>query len=118
MKTAIKKSRFIRAFSTNSFGCSAECHCGVIHYDTANEWDEDHHENTLPNAEKLAEESPEHFQFHDTAIEYLDFNGRRYVIDCKCGMTNFIFEFLNEDKESILTYYKNTQEQVTLADIA
>ena len=91
MKTAEKLSKYIGAFTTNTHGCSGECHCGIFHYDTANSWDDDHHDNTLPLAEISAVASPDLYQFQDNAISYLGFDDRLYVVWCRCGMDDFIF---------------------------
>jgi len=114
MKTTEKKGIFNRLFSTGSHGCSGECHCGIIHYDIANSWDDDHHENTLPLAEKSAKESPELYQFQDNSIEYLNFNGFLYVLGCRCEMDCFIFNILNEERENIFNFYNNTKDKVEL----
>lgn len=117
MKTKDKLTVFRGFFNTGTHGCSGECHCGALHYDDGNEWDEDHHERTLPNARKAAEEDPKSYQFHDSAIEYLEFNECLFVIDCKCGMDKFIFGFLNENKSNVLSYYKQTQEPINVNEL-
>lgn len=116
MRTEHKQSEFNKIFTTGSHGATGHCHCGVIHYDTANKWDDDHHDVILPSAELAAKSEPESFQFHDTAISYVDFNGHLYVIGCKCGMDDFIFNFLKEDKEKILFYYRKTKDRIEAED--
>ena len=117
MKTSEKSLVFNRLFKTGSYGCSGECHCGVFHYDNANNWDDDHRDNTLPSAEKAAKEVPGSYQFQTNAIEYVEFNNRLYVIGCKCGMDEFIFGFLLEEKEKILNFYKSTKDRISVEDI-
>ena len=117
MKTKIKQHKFWGLFTTNTHGCSGECHCGILHYDTANEWDDDHKDNTLPRVLEAEKEHPELYQLHDTAIAYLDFNGMLYVIGCRCETDELIFSVLNEDKESVLNYYKQTEDKISLDDV-
>jgi hypothetical protein len=116
MKTAVKHTTFTNIFSTNTHGCSAECHCGVFHYDTCNQWDEDYHKKELPSAETSAVTNPKLFQFQDNAIEYLEFDGRQYVIGCRCGMTEFMFGFINEDKDKVLKYLIATKDTISVED--
>jgi hypothetical protein len=117
MRTAEKRAVFEKIFRTGTHGSTGECHCGVHHYDSANHWDNDHAEHVLPTAQANAAKHPECFQLHDHAIEYVDFSGRLYVIDCKCGMDNFIFELLVEDQQRILSFYKQTQDHIKLSDL-
>ena len=117
MKTEVKREKFRALFTTNTHGCSGECHCGISHYDIANHWDSDHHDNTLPRVQKAAIESPELYQFQDNAIAYLDFNGFLYVVGCRCGIDNLFFDMLNEDRENVLNYYKQTQDKISLDDV-
>ena len=117
MNTAAKRSVFNGIFKTGSYGASGECHCGVFHYDTANAWDDDHEESVLPQAEEAAKTDPARYQFHDSAIEYVDLNGRLYVIGCRCGMDNFMFDFLNEDKQQVLTYYRDSRDELRVEDV-
>tara|TARA_B100001063_G_scaffold28261_1_gene21634 strand:- start:462 stop:815 length:354 start_codon:yes stop_codon:yes gene_type:complete len=116
MKTATKQSIFRKIFSTGSYGCSGECACGVHHYDSGNHWDDDH-KNTLANAEQWAKEQPELVQFHTEAVEYLNFNDKLYVIDCKCKMDALIFDMLNEQKDWVLRYYLETKDAVSVEDV-
>lgn len=113
MKTDNKWRFFNDTFSSGSRGCSGECHCGIMHYDSANQWDIEYHQNMLPQALEAAEASPERFQFHESSIEYLNFNDRLYVAGCRCGMDHFVFTLLNEEKQSILKYYISTKDELS-----
>jgi hypothetical protein len=117
MKTSEKREIFDRLFKTGTHGCSGECACGVMHYDSCNQWDDDHQENTLPSAEASAKEMPEIYQFQSNAIEYLNFNERLYVLGCKCHMDDIVFELLHEQSEQVLTFYQQTRPRVTVDDI-
>lgn len=117
MRTASKKSVFREVFGTRSYGCSGECACGVMHYDTAGEWDEEHRNETLPRAREWAKEKPESFQFHDTAIEYVELTGFLYVIGCKCKQDGLLFSVLNEQKQAVLSYYKQTKDEISVEDV-
>ena len=68
-------------------------------------------------AQERAKESPHMYQFNEHAIEYFDFNGRLYVHGCRCGMDVFIFDFLTEEKQRVLSYYKQTQDELNASDI-
>ena len=116
MKTTTKQSIFRKIFSTGSYGCSGECACGVHHYDSGNYWDDDH-KDTLANAEQWAKEHPEDVQFHSEAIAYLNFNDNLYVIDCRCGMDKLIFNVLNDQKDSVLRYYLQTKDSVSIDEV-
>jgi len=116
MRTETKLSIFRSLFSTKTYGCSGECHCGIFHYDIANDWDDDYHQNTLPAVQERAKDSPEGYQFHDAAIERLEFDGYLYVIGCRCGMDDFIFRFFNESKSQILNYFVKTKDEVSVDD--
>jgi len=118
MKTAEKRAFFNDIFRTGSYGASGECHCGISHFDCTNNWDDDHSENVLPSAEKNAAERPELYQFQDCAIEFFNFNNRLYVFGCRCGMDDYMFEFLTEEKERVLSFYKQTQDRINVSDIA
>lgn len=117
MKTAEKRNIFNKIFQTRSYGSSGECHCGVMHYDATNSWDEDHHENVLPEAERNAKINPNSYQLHDSAVEFFNFNGRLYVFGCQCRMDDFMFEFFNEEKQNVLSYYKKTQDEISVNDL-
>lgn len=117
MQTTTKRDIFRSLFSTGTFGCAATCHCGVHHFDNGNQWDDEHMNETLPNAETWAKQNPKQVQFHGEAIEYLNFNGHLYVIDCHCKMDEFIFSFLNESKDSVLSYYLKTKDAVSVEDV-
>jgi hypothetical protein len=111
VKILEKKTVFYNTFNTSTYGSSGECHCGIFHYDSVNQWDNDHN-NILLNAQNSAKESPELYQFQDNAIEYVNLNERLYVIDCRCKMDNFIFGFLHEEKENILKFYMETRDRI------
>tara|TARA_R110002096_G_scaffold379758_1_gene573746 strand:+ start:1440 stop:1799 length:360 start_codon:yes stop_codon:yes gene_type:complete len=117
MKTSDKHDLFNQLFTTSTHGCSGECQCGVFHYDTCNEWDEDHRLNTLPSAEASAKEFPDNYQFQENAISYVNINGFLYVIGCKCRFDNFIFEFLTEEKQNILSFYIKTKDEINAEDV-
>jgi hypothetical protein len=116
MRTVTKKSVFRKIFSTGSYGCSGTCACGVHHYDSGNDWDNDH-KDTLANAKEWAKEHPEDVQFHTEAIEYLNFTDNLYVIDCRCGMDKLIFKLLNDQKDNVLHYYLQTKDAVAVEDV-
>ncbi len=117
MRTEEKKIVFHGLFRTGSHGACGECHCGIFHFDVSNEWDDDHQNNVLPEAEKNALEHPEMYQFNDHSIEFFDFNGRLYVHGCRCGMDVFIFELLTEDKQNVLSFYKGIQDKLSVSDV-
>jgi hypothetical protein len=117
MKTSEKRGVFDSLFRTGSHGCSGDCHCGVTHYDNGNYWDDDHLENTLPQAELAEKAHPKLYQFQPNAIEYVDFNGFLYVFGCKCKMDDFIFGFLSEEKEKVINFYKHTKDRVSVDEI-
>lgn len=118
MRTVEKRALFNNIFRTGTQGATGECHCGIIHYDSANFWDDDHAENALPSAEQSALEHPERFQFQANAIEFFNFNDRLYVFGCRCGMDDFVFNFLTEEKQRVLTFYKQTQDKLNAGDLA
>lgn len=117
MKTAEKRTVFNGIFRTGSHGSTGECHCGIFHYDCTNHWDDDHAENVLPAAESRAQTNPEQYQFQDNAIEFFDFNGRLYVFGCRCGMDDFMFEFLSEEKQAVINFYLQTKDKLSVSDL-
>ncbi len=117
VRTASKKDVFREVFGTRSYGCSGECACGVMHYDTANEWDDDHHNETLPRVREWAKEKPENYQFHDAAIKYVELSGFLYVIGCRCKQDELLFSVLNEQKQAVLSYYKQTKDEISVEDV-
>lgn len=117
MNTKEKRDIFVGLFKTNTYGANGMCQCGISHYDDANQWDPEYHETELPAAKESAKTNPSGYQFHDSSIEYLDFNGALYVQGCRCAMDDFIFNFLTEDKSSIVSFYKKTQDRVTVDDL-
>lgn len=117
MKTSEKLSKFVERFTSNTHGSVGECHCGIFHLDVANKWDDDHLEVILPNAKLAAKEFPDRYQFHDTAIDYLNFNGHFYVRGCRCRMDDFMFDFLNEEKENVLKYYMGIKDRINVENI-
>lgn len=117
MKTIEKRVIFNNIFRTGTHGATGECYCGIHHLDCANHWDDDHAETVLPSAEKAAQEHPERYQFQDNAIEFFDFNQRLYVFGCRCAMDDFVFEFLIEEKQRVLNFYRKTQDLLNASDI-
>lgn len=117
MNTEQKRSAFNRLFSTQSFGATGECHCGISHCDIAGNWDCDHSENTVPVFIEMETKEPTKYQCHDSAIEYCDFNGHLYVVGCQCKMDEFMFNFLAEEKQRILRFYLNTKDQLEVSDV-
>lgn len=118
MNSAKKQSVFTDVFKTGSYGATGECHCGIFHCDTSDSWDDDHSDSVIPAAEESAKSDPQRYQFHDSAIEYVDFNRHLYVVGCRCGMDNFMFEFLTEEKQQVLSFYLNTQDKLNASDVA
>lgn len=117
MNTQQKNTVFLDLFRTKSYGATGECHCGIMHYDACNQWDDDHNESALPQAMESAKAHPERYQFQDNAIEYLNFNGALFVVGCRCKMDEFVFQFLTEEKQRVLSFYKKTQDVLNVADV-
>lgn len=57
---------FEEAFSSKGSGCMKKCVCGMIHFDTHNEWDWDCGE--LEELEKKAIEEPRKYVAHDHEV--------------------------------------------------
>lgn len=114
MRKDDKWNKFIDTFYTGTHGASGECSCGVFHYDTANTWDDDHHEYL----EKLEKENDWSMrQLHDSAICFIDIAGSLYVVGCRCGMDKLLFEFLHDQKDQVLTFYVKTKDKIDIGDI-
>lgn len=118
MKSAEKHAVFEDVFKTGSYGATGECHCGIFHCDSSGNWDDDHNDSVVPGVEESAKLDPQHYQLHDSAIEYVNLNNHLYVIGCRCGMDRFMFEFLTEEKQQVLSFYLNTQDKLNASDIA
>ncbi len=117
MNSTEKNAVFEDVFKTGSYGATGECHCGIFHCDISDSWDDEHNDSVIPSIEESAKSDPQRYQLHDSAIEYLDLNGRLYVIGCRCQMDRFIFEFLTEEKQNVLSFYLNTQDKLNASDI-
>jgi hypothetical protein len=117
MKRKEKLAHFLAQFSTRTEGAVGECACGIFHYDTGNHWDVDHEENVLPQAIASEKTHPELYQFHDTAIGYVEFNDSLYVVGCRCKKDVEMFTFFEEEKVKILSFYKETQDVISVDDV-
>jgi hypothetical protein len=118
MNTQSKKDKFFSVFGTNTYGADGICGCGVAHYDEVNKWDSEYHDIELPNAKERAKKNPQDYQFHDTAIDFININGALYVRGCRCKTDEMLFDFLNEDREQVIAYLKETQDVLTVDDLA
>lgn len=106
MRTSEKKYLFLNRFKTGSHAASAECHCGILNYDVSNKWDEDHQE-TIKNLK----DGPL-INLQNNAIEYININDHLFVIGCKCNTDNLLFSMLNEHRDQVIMWIKDTQEKI------
>lgn len=109
-----KRELLRKLFGTSTHGSTGTCHCGVMHYDAANFWDDDHQNNVLPSAEAAAKASPKDYQFHGGAISYVRLAGAMYVIGCRCETDELLLGVLNEDRQKVLQFLKHTQDTVNV----
>lgn len=114
MNIDVKRELLRKLFGTSTHGSTGTCHCGVMHYDAANFWDDDHQDNVLPSAEAAAKTSPKDYQFHDSAISYVRLAGAMYVIGCRCKTDELLLGVLNEDRQKVLQFLKHTQDTVNV----
>lgn len=104
MRTEEKRFLFFRRFRTGTKGAFGDCACGATNYDIANKWDDDHqdHLETLVESEKV--------QFQTNSIEFIDIDGHLFVVGCKCKTDETLFSLLNEHRDDVIRYLKDTED--------
>jgi len=102
---------FLEAFSTQCAGPFGECACGLIWYDTFNEYDEDHNDIVKANLNNRNTRLSV-----NGLVSYYKVGGEQYVMGCECNAGYKYEQFILKYEEQIAEYLR--QRRLKLLDQA
>lgn len=101
---------FNDVFDSGCGGCIRTCECGIVHFDSYNNWDWE--EDELKTLQRNAKEEPKLFIEHDHAIGTISIGGVEIVQGCPCNLAQNYENSIIEDGVRIAEFLNKRAEML------